>query len=362
MSLLDIRDNPDYVNANDATKQAIFEQYSAEDRHYTEANDATKAEIRKQFGLSEAAATVAPTVAPPDVTEQATNDLAASAAQTAATAGMSVGETGLGELAQAAKPLVKAAVAGPIAAYAANPLKALAIDAGSALATGGLPLGSAYQSIKAFPEKYQAITEAAKEGSRVVSQGAPDVTGKPISIDPYQNLRDSLRKAGAGELYDDVMKAAHAPGGGGNNAVLSGLQNNQKFQALLTSNPEVASAFKAYSGAVPGVMGQIGRVAGPLLRGAAKVAGPVGMGMNMYDAGQMARETQLGQRLQQGQGQQAEQAFRAGPVQTYQGPQLNTQEQQNVMASGSARDKQYFNDQMNMAIRLKAAKKVLGQP
>jgi hypothetical protein len=67
------------------------------------------------------------------------------------------------------------------------------------------------------------------------------------------------------------------------------------------------------------------------------------------------------QEVQQGQGQRAEQAFRAGPVQSYQGPQLAPQEAQNVMASGSARDRQYFNDQINMAIRLKAAKKVLGQ-
>ena len=46
---------------------------------------------------------------------------------------------------------------------------------------------------------------------------------------------------------------------------------------------------------------------------------------------------------------------------TYTGPQLSPQEQQNVLQSGSARDKQYFNDQLTMAVRLKAAKKVLGQ-
>ena len=104
-------------------------------------------------------------------------------------------------------------------------------------------------------------------------------------------------------------------------------------------------------------------IGGPsMLRGAARVAGPVGMGMNMYDAGQMARETQLGERLAQGQGQQAEQAFRQGPVQSYQGPQLAPQEAQNVMQNASPRDRQYFNDQLTMAIRLKAAKKVLGQP
>jgi hypothetical protein len=291
-------------------------------------------------------------------------DLVAPVAQTAATGAMAMGPTGLRELGQAgaaaAAPVVKAAVAGPVAAYAANPAGMLLADA-AGLGTVGMPLGTMYQSATTFPEKYQAIKSAAQEASQFTSQGAPDVAGKPITIEPYQNLRDSLRKAGAGELYDDVMRTASKPGGGGNNAVLSGLQNNQKFQALLASNPEVASAFKSYSGAVPGVMGQMGRVAGPIARGAVKALGPVGMGMNMYDAGQMARETELGPRLAAGQGQQAEAAFRAGPVQTYQGPQLNAQEAQNVMTSGSARDKQYFNDQINMAIRLKAAKKVLGQ-
>lgn len=304
---------------------------------------------------------VAETQAEPPVP---TGSLGASAAQTAATAGLSMGQTGLGELYTAgmnvAKPFVQSAVAPTMSIYKAHPILAPAVDA-IGLGTVGVPPIAATQSALGIYDKYKGAVQAGKEVSKFVSQGAPDVAGKPITIEPYQNLRDSLRKAGAGELYDDVMRTASKPGGGGNNAVLSGLQNNQKFQALLASNPEVASAFKSYSGAVPGVMGQVGRVAGPVLRGAARVAGPVGMGLNMYDAGQMARQTELGSRLAQGQGQQAEQAFRAGPVQTYQGPQLNAQESQNVMTSGSARDKQYFNDQINMAIRLKAAKKVLGQ-
>jgi len=301
---------------------------------------------------------------PPDMLK-GSEELAASLAQTALSTGLSQGDTGLTNLARAgvkaAAPFTQAAIGPTAAIYKAHPLLSSAIDA-AGLATFGVPPVAASQSAMGLYDKYKGALAAGKEGSKFLSQGAPDVAGKPITIEPYQNLRDSLRKAGAGELYDDVMRTASKPGGGGNNAVLSGLQNNQKFQALLASNPEVASAFKSYSGAVPGVMGQIGRVAGPVLRGAAKIAGPVGMGLNMYDAGQMARQTELGPRLAQGQGQQAEAAFRAGPVQSYQGPQLSAQEQQNVMQSGSARDRQYFDDQINMAIRLKAARKVLGQP
>lgn len=52
MGLLDIRDDPDYINANQATKQAIFDQYSKDDPDYVNANSATQAAIRQEFGLS----------------------------------------------------------------------------------------------------------------------------------------------------------------------------------------------------------------------------------------------------------------------------------------------------------------------
>lgn len=52
MSLLDIRDDPNYVSANEATKKAIFEQYSKDDKDFLSANDATKDAIRKEFGIS----------------------------------------------------------------------------------------------------------------------------------------------------------------------------------------------------------------------------------------------------------------------------------------------------------------------
>ena len=75
------------------------------------------------------------------------------------------------------------------------------------------------------------------------------------------------------------------------------------------------------------------------------------MAMSLNDAGQMARETDLGSRLGQGQGQRAEQAFRN--MNTQYGAPISPQEEQNVMASGSQRDIQAL-------IRKKAAERVLG--
>lgn len=69
--LADIRDNPNYVNANAATKRAIFEKYSANDPAYLNANTATQAAIRQRFGIEQAAApTEQPTEVPAPRTPQ----------------------------------------------------------------------------------------------------------------------------------------------------------------------------------------------------------------------------------------------------------------------------------------------------
>ena len=51
-SLMDILEDPNYVNANESTKQAIFDKYSALDDNFTKANDATQDAIRQKFGVS----------------------------------------------------------------------------------------------------------------------------------------------------------------------------------------------------------------------------------------------------------------------------------------------------------------------
>lgn len=290
-----------------------------------------------------------------------TEDLVAPLAQTAATGAMSMGPTGLKELGQAgaaaAAPVARAAVAGPVAAYAANPAGMLAVDA-LGMGTVGMPLGTMYQSAKSFPEKYQALNAAAQEASKFTSQ-TPLTTGPtgsqyPGGVVDYRTMGKAVPDAAA------QLKAAYDAGGP--NAVKAFLATPEAAQYM--KNPAFAQAAEQYAGKVPGVMGQVGRVAGPIARGALKALGPVGMGMNMYDAAPYLEQARsnaqpgdIGQRISQ-----AQQMGRTGYNVGYQGPQLNAQEQQNVMTSGSARDKQYFNDQMNMAIRLKAAKKVLGQP
>ena len=59
-SLLEILQDPNYVNANEATKDAIFNKYSAQDKNYADANDATKEAIRTKFGVGAPVAVAEP--------------------------------------------------------------------------------------------------------------------------------------------------------------------------------------------------------------------------------------------------------------------------------------------------------------
>ena len=51
-SLADILQDPNYVNANEATKKAIFDKYAPLDPNYAKANGATQEAIRIKFGVA----------------------------------------------------------------------------------------------------------------------------------------------------------------------------------------------------------------------------------------------------------------------------------------------------------------------
>lgn len=52
-TLADIIDDPNYVNANAATKKAIFDKYAPQDPNYNKANAATQEAIRIKFGVAQ---------------------------------------------------------------------------------------------------------------------------------------------------------------------------------------------------------------------------------------------------------------------------------------------------------------------
>ena len=251
-------------------------------------------------------------------------------------------ETGLsglgGKIAGAVEP-IKEAGSAVLQGYSKSPLKAVA-DMGAMHI--GLP--PPYATATSGMNLYNSVKAGLESGKNFATQ----LGSLPESArNDFNAIINSLKPS-------DYAKFA-------NEVETKGISALKSFQ-LPEYAKSLAPTLEGLQAQIPGTFGKIGQVVGPIARGAARVAGPVGMGMNLYDAGQMARETQLGQRLQQGQGQVAEQAYRNGLGMTYQGPQLSSEEAQNVLRSGSQRDIKYFGgeDNLTKAIRRKAAEKVLG--
>ena len=253
------------------------------------------------------------------------------------------------------KPLLEAATS-PLQTYKATPWKA-GVDLATTAATG-VPVFGAASAVESLGDRARKISEAYGEASKFASQTSPTpgTTNWP-GINEYRNMWNSLSPEDAAKLSN----AYHNQGGP--NGVKSFI-SSPEGQMLAKNNPQFAQAAAKYVEEVPGVMRQLGRVAAPVARTALNVLGPAATAYDVYQAGQVARQTQLGERLQQGQGKLAEQRFRSGMGITYQGPQLNPQEAQNVLSSGSKRDIQYFGGEDNLTklIRQKAAEKALGGP
>jgi len=276
-------------------------------------------------------------------------------------AGFIGGPTGMKELGQAvyksAQPFVSAVGEGltkTAQVYKNNPIMGPAADiAGTALF--GVPPIAGAQSAMSLVDKVKAGKEAATIFGQQMSQGAPkemlnaagELITRPETVRPY-----FLMKQAADPKFAEKITEAYGAkiGGGGNNAVRA-LLNSQEGMAARYANPELAKLADAYLKVVPTYGQQAMKVISPFAKTAGKALGPLGTAFDIYEAGQLARETQLGERLQQGQGQRAEQAFRNMNTQ-YGGP-ISPQEEQNVMANGSQRDIQAL-------IRKKAAERVLG--
>ena len=130
MSLLEIQNDPDYVNANAATKQAIFDAYSKDDPDYTGANPATQNAIRESFGLSTSTPTVEPSVSVAPQAARAGLEIAKLAPE-AASAGYNMAKQGAGM----AKDFVMN-----------RPIQTTLADV-AGLATHGVPYGMAKNAI-----------------------------------------------------------------------------------------------------------------------------------------------------------------------------------------------------------------------
>ena len=213
-----------------------------------------------------------------------------------------IGGTALGQEAAAmaanagriAQPYVT--TAGKVmSAYANNPLTKLAPDIG-AVSMGMVPPYATSQAIGATQGAYNI----ARQTPGAVATAAPPPTTTQVSSNPM--LAEIAKRQAAAEAET--------------------IANRTVIQKI--------------------AMSKVMQMAAPALNTAARVAGPAGLAYNAYEAGNMARETQLGPRLAQGQGGAAEQAFRQRNTVYGNNNQITADQARAVLSGGSARDIQSF--------------------
>lgn len=233
----------------------------------------------------------------------------------------------VGELRQAGvfEPITEA-LSSRASSYIAKPAKAV-IDAATMLTTGipGAAPMAAY-------DVYQAGKEALPRARQALGN-LPNV-----SEESFRLLADKLSPKEL-ENLGQLVKT------GGGKAGLASFE----LPARLAQDAQAVAALQTLKAEAAAAPGMIRRLATPVLRGVAKVAGPAALGYDVYEAGQLARETQLGQRLAQGEGQFAPQAYRNLVNQNVSGYQPTPQEAANLLASGDQRTIQIYGGAKKLA-------------
>lgn len=105
----------------------------------------------------------------------------------------------------------------------------------------------------------------------------------------------------------------------------------------LALNPQVVAAFDEIKGAFPTTMQKVGQVAGPALRGIAKVAGPAGLAYDAYEAYPYLQQANIGERAQAGEIQQQMNQAKLAVLNAPTPKPLTPQEAANLLASGDQR-------------------------
>ena len=253
---------------------------------------------------------------------------AAAVVQTALPAGVTPGPTGMAQLGkdavQVARPMmtnVADVAKGVGTSYVRSPIKGV-VDLGAAYMMLPPPFATV-ESASSLYDKYKAAKQGVQMGQQILS--ASDRI-------PVLNAQGQ-----------PVVDAAGNP----------------------VTKPASRDAFRAMQDiGGPELKAKLSNLWGKNTGGAGRVLGPAGMALNMYDAQQFAEQSQLGERLAQGQGAVAPNAFRNMNVPYGQGftNTMTPDQAQAVLDSGNERDITAFGgrDKLNEIMRQKAAERVLG--
>ena len=251
-----------------------------------------------------------------------------------------------GELSGAVSPYAKSALAASISGYKAHPLLTPLIDA-VGIGTMGTPIASAYNGIMGAGDQFKRAQGAVNGVGQVLS----NTPGNPVN---YFNMGKAIPEVAP--ILEDLYHNK-----GGPNAIKAWLQSPEAAQYM--KNPAFAQAAEQYTGMVPGRFAQIGKVLGPIARGLGRVAGPVGIGLNIHDAAPYLNKANIGQNAAEGNfahlknpGQILQQQHN-----TQYGAPISPEQAQAVLESGSPRDIEGLGGQefLNTVIRQQAAAQAL---
>jgi len=166
------------------------------------------------------------------------------------------------------------------AIYKAHPIMAPAIEAAGTAMFGAPPIATAQQAMGAW-DKLQAAKQGVQGAGQVLSEGAPATTPvKGLPTTATKGPFAAMRTAAGPELGSKLSALWNE--GAGNNSVRSWL-TSAEGKAAQAANPELAAKAAEYLKVVPTYGQQAMKVVSPFLKGAARVAGPVGNAMLGYD-------------------------------------------------------------------------------
>lgn len=262
-NLASILTDPNYVNANEATKQAIFDKFSAQDPNFTKANPATQDAIRQKFGVLTAAAPAAP-----ELPESLRPRTAASEGMPGARQELTTGQ----RVYQAARPFVAplleagGAIGGGLLG---TPMGPAGIVGGAGLGYGiakeGLELADVAMGMKAPRQGVAQVAEPVRNvlegatfeaGGRVAGPLIAQGFGKLADLRqiPKNKAADIARNA-LGPDLPEVLNALKAGQGKGMSAAQAAADiNSPTFQALIdratARDPRFLSALEKSQGEV----------------------------------------------------------------------------------------------------------------
>jgi len=225
---------------------------------------------------------------------------------------------------------LKKAIPQTFQTYMREPLKA-AVDVMTPMVTGGIvpPPYATTEGAKGLYNAYGAAKESISAGSKIASQFA-DV--KDLS-NAYHPMRQAIAQAAPGveAKISEIFRT-----GGGNQGVKTWLTTTEEGKQFL-NNPATKGLVEQYIGAVPSKLAQAGKILKPIAVTAGRVAGPVGLAYDIYEASPYLEQAQVGQNTASGQVNQMMQAAKQAQLNAPTPAPLTPQEATNLLQSGDQR-------------------------